>query len=64
MSRRHRKARCEATGKRRFPTKLDALSGASSLVRKKANLARPYPCPHCGDWHLTSMPLAGGGRRS
>jgi hypothetical protein len=60
MGRLFRKKRCEASGKRRFPTKLDALTAASSLTHAgKAREARPYVCPHCKDWHLTSKPERG-----
>lgn len=51
------KATCES-GKRRFATKLDALTDASAAAAGLGKPMRPYPCPHCDGWHLSSKPRA------
>lgn len=43
------------TGKRRYRTAPDAAAHAGKLVRKPGYRAlRPYRCPFCHGWHLTS----------
>lgn len=58
--------RCQATGKRRYPTPGDAKASIQTKMcanrskgrRKKAvgksTLKRHYYCPHCKGFHLTS----------
>jgi hypothetical protein len=28
-------------------------------LKKRQPVARAYPCPHCGGWHVTSKPKHG-----
>ncbi|MEA5367759.1 hypothetical protein VA596_50070 [Amycolatopsis sp., V23-08] len=50
------------TGKKKYRTaaEADAMLGLIwSLCKPGRRLeSRYYPCDHCGQWHLTSMPLA------
>lgn len=39
---------CSATGKKMFTSKADAKQTA----RRFCNDQRPFPCDHCGYWHL------------
>lgn len=50
--------RCPYQGKKKYHTQLDAV--LSSRNRPWWNRMRPYECPHCGFWHLTSQPKSGG----
>lgn len=59
-----RDQRCSVTGKRRYPSKLDAVTAAASATRSLFVELRPYCCPSCHDWHLSKMRLARGGRQS
>jgi hypothetical protein len=42
------------TGKKRHHS-ADAAVGFASRMVKKTGGVRPYRCPHCGGWHLTSQ---------
>lgn len=37
-----------------FPRKVEARAMANFRMTKGAGYLRPYECPHCGQWHLTS----------
>lgn len=50
-----KRKRCPVQGKVRYRTKLDAVTALASASKSFA-VRRPYPCPHCGDWHLSSRP--------
>jgi len=43
------------SGKGVWRTKRDAKRGAKRI--RKAGGQKPYRCPSCGEWHLTSMTL-------
>lgn len=65
MSRLARKKRCPATGKKRYPNKLDALTALATAQRKRGlGAQRVYLCRSCGEWHMTRMGMASGGRQS
>lgn len=49
---------CMKTSKRGYEDKLDALTWASRTAAS-GGVSRPYECPHCGMWHLTSWPAPG-----
>ena len=50
---------CTKTGKRGYKSKLNALTVAS-WTSKRGGLSRPYKCPTCGNWHLTSWATPSG----
>ena len=48
--------KADGTEKRRFPD-ADAANRASFQLRLEEGVdLDPYPCPHCGGWHLASAP--------
>lgn len=50
--------RCRDSQKKKYRTQLQALSVALRHSRKFGTAFRPYRCPGCGFWHLTTKPLA------
>lgn len=50
-----KRERCPVQHKVSYRTKEDAVTALASASRRFA-VQRPYPCPHCGDWHLSSKP--------
>jgi hypothetical protein len=56
--------RCRVTGKVRYPHKVDAVTAAGSMTKKKFVELRPYCCPSCHEWHLSKLRFAEGGRQS
>lgn len=46
--------RCPNGGKYSYATRGDARR-ANRLMAKSGPRLRPYQCPHCPDWHLTSQ---------
>lgn len=50
-------------GKRVYLARIAALAIAARNMAKKRGLElRPYQCPNCLFWHLTSKPLKGASR--
>ena len=45
---------CPQTGKLKYRRRT-ALAVARRIQRRRSLSLRPYPCPHCGSWHLTKM---------
>jgi hypothetical protein len=50
--------RCRYQGKRKYHSQYDAIMAAAN--KPWWNRMRPYLCPHCGFWHLTSQPKRTG----
>ncbi len=46
---------CRATGKVLFKSKSRAKHAASVILKNHGTKRRAYRCPHCKQWHLTSM---------
>jgi hypothetical protein len=44
-----------------YHSKKDALAHAGRLERDLSRVLRPYKCPDCNEWHLTSKENYGGG---
>lgn len=47
---------CPVTGKKSWKSAAAALRAAAGSATKLGHPMRPYVCPHCGRWHLTSKP--------
>ena len=45
---------CQATGKDVHTSLAKALDTAVRVERQTGHARRPYQCPSCGYWHLTS----------
>lgn len=46
---------CEETGKRGFTSRKLALSHAGEFKKLFKSVYRPYKCPTCKCWHLTTQ---------
>lgn len=49
------KRTCPATGKRPYPSQLAAENAAVTYHLRLGSESRPYRCPHCDCWHLTTQ---------
>lgn len=57
---RHRANQCPVNGKKQFPSHRAALVRAAKILANPKTKADPkgwqsYRCPHCNQWHLTSL---------
>jgi hypothetical protein len=52
------------SGKRSFSSKAEAHREAKKVRRHRSVRLRPYDCPLCAWWHLTSQKLNSGAHRS
>lgn len=48
---------CGYQDKRRYSSKGQAKRAAEAMALHHGNLLRPYQCPICEGWHLTSQGL-------
>lgn len=48
------KRKCPYTGKLSYPSQLAAENAAIVYRMRLGSGGRPYVCPHCGHWHLTT----------
>lgn len=63
MARLYRSSYSRRCGKRRYPTRDDALLALASCkgsANDRREECRAYPCPRCSGWHLTSIANAEG----
>lgn len=56
LGRRIKAPLCEASGKRAWPTKPDALASALRSATRRGVTVRTYQCRDCECWHLTRSP--------
>lgn len=47
--------RCPSSGKLSFATRAKARKHLLHVLGETATSKRVYQCPHCDNWHLTSM---------
>ena len=47
--------RCPTSGKLSFATRAKARKHLLHVLGETATSKRVYQCPHCDNWHLTSM---------
>lgn len=50
------KDHCDASGKRRFPTRIHAEVRILSVEKKAGYPLYSYQCQHCGGWHFSKTP--------
>lgn len=43
----------------RHPNEDEAIKASRRVNRRYGQRQRPYECPHCDGWHLTSKPHGG-----
>lgn len=58
MARLYRSSYSRRCGKRRYPTRDDALPALASCkgsANDRREECRAHPCPRCSGWHLTSI---------